>query len=232
MRLSGEQAFEVVADLEERIAERPDVVDELRRQVLVHAADAEIGRMHAAARGALVEHHQLLALLEAPERRRERADVHRLRGDVEEVRQQPADLAIEHADELGAPRHREAQQLLGRQAEGVLLVHRRDVIEPVEIRDRLQIGLVLDQLLGAAMEQPDMRIDALHDLAVELQHQAQHAVRRRMLRPEIDGEVAQRGFGHPPTLSCLHRVCIGDVRRFIQASAFCASVAFSSPGRT
>ena len=90
----------------------------------------------------------------------------------------------------------DAEQLLDRQAEGVLLVHRRDIVEPVEIRDRLQIGLVLDQLLGAAMQQADMRIDALDDLAVELQHQAQHAVRRRMLRPEIDGEVAERGFGH------------------------------------
>ena len=93
-------------------------------------------------------------------------------------------------------RHREAEQLLDREAEGVLLVHRRDIVEPVEIRDRLQIGLVLDQLLGAAMQQADMRIDALDHLAVELEHQAQHAVRRRMLRPEIDGEVAQRGFGH------------------------------------
>ncbi len=78
----------------------------------------------------------------------------------------------------------------------MLLIHRRDVVEPVEIRDRLQIGLLLDQLLGAAMQQPDMRIDALDDLAVKLQHEAQHAVRRRMLRPEIDGEVAHRGSVH------------------------------------
>ena len=81
-----------------------------------------------------------------------------------------------------------------RQAEGMLLVHRRDVVEPVEIRHRLQIGLMLDQFLGAAMEQPDMRIDALDDLAVELEHQAQHAVRGRMLRPEIDGEIAELRF--------------------------------------
>ncbi len=73
----------------------------------------------------------------------------------------------------------------------MLLIHRRDVVEPVEIRDRLQIGLVLDQLLGAAMKQADMRIDALDDFAVELQHEAQHAVRRRMLRPEVDREVAE-----------------------------------------
>ena len=78
----------------------------------------------------------------------------------------------------------------------MLLVHRRDIVEPVEIGQRLQIGLLLDQLLGAAMQEPDMRIDALHDLAVELQHQAQHAMRRRMLRPEIDVEVADVGFGH------------------------------------
>ncbi len=35
-----------------------------------------------------------------------------------------------------------------------------------------------------------MRIDALDDLAVEFQHQAQHAMRRRVLRPEVDVEVA------------------------------------------
>ncbi len=35
-----------------------------------------------------------------------------------------------------------------------------------------------------------MRIDVAHDLAVELQHKAQHAMRRGMLRPEIQGEIA------------------------------------------
>ena len=40
------------------------------------------------------------------------------------------------------------------------------------------------------MQQADVRIDALDHLAVELQHQPQHAVRGRMLRPEVDGEVA------------------------------------------
>src|SRR5262249_25613997 len=87
----GEQLLEVVADLEEWLAEPVDVVDQLGRQILVHAADAEIVGMHAAARGALVEAHQLLALLEAPKRRSERADVHCLRGDVEEVGEEPAD---------------------------------------------------------------------------------------------------------------------------------------------
>ena len=72
----------------------------------------------------------------------------------------------------------------------MLLIHRRDIIEPVEIGHRLQIGLGLDQLFGAAMQQADMRIDARDDLAVQLQHKAQHAVRCRVLRAEIDREIA------------------------------------------
>ncbi len=89
----------------------------------------------------------------------------------------------------------DAQQLLDGEREGMLLAHRRDVIEPVEIGHRLQIGLVLDQLLGAAVQQADMRVGALDDLAVHLQHQAQHAVRRRMLRPEIHREALDRAPG-------------------------------------
>ena len=81
----------------------------------------------------------------------------------------------------------------------MLLVHRRDIIEPVEIGNRLQIGLLLDQLFGAAMQEADMRIDALDDLAVKFEHQAQHAMRGRMLRTEIDGEIA---------LGCVRHCCL------------------------
>ena len=55
---------------------------------------------------------------------------------------------------------------------------------------------MLDQLLGPAVQQTDMRVDALDDLTVELQYEAQDAVSRRMLGPKIEGEVAQGGFGH------------------------------------
>src|SRR5262249_59773921 len=104
--------------------------------------------------------------------------------------------AVEQAGERAALRQGQAQKRLRRQAEGVGLVHGRDIVEPVEIGQRLQIGLVLDQLLGAAVEKPDMRVDALHYLAVELEHEAQHAVRGRMLRPEVYGELALQRLAH------------------------------------
>ena len=116
----------------------------------------------------------------------------------------------------------EPEQLLGRQAEGVLLVHRRDVVEPVEVADGLQVGLVLDQLLGAAMQEADVRIDALDHLAVELQHEAQHAVRRRMLRPEVDVELADLGFWHRAPIrseggSSVDRRDAGELGLFVDA---------------
>ena len=82
----------------------------------------------------------------------------------------------------------------------MLLSQRRDIIEAVKIRERLQIRLVLDQLFGAAVKQPDMRIDAGNYFTIELQHQTQHAVRRRMLRTKIDGEISECcWFGHRQT---------------------------------
>ena len=45
--------------------------------------------------------------------------------------------------------------------------------------------LVLGELLGRPVQQADVRVGALDDFAVQLEHQAQHAVRRRMLRPEV-----------------------------------------------
>ena len=160
--------------MQERIAECPNVVEQLERQVLVHAASAEIIGVHAAAGGALVKYHQLLALLKTPQRRRERADIHRLRGDVEEMRQEPPDLAIEHADQLGAPGDGQAEQLLGRQAE-------RHDIKPFILRSgvsnqKLEVG-----------EDPAINIGPLFER--NLRHPRIKAVQSRV--------VAEKGVGVP-----------------------------------
>ena len=212
--VAGEQAFDVSYFRRKLIGPGVDIFDERRRQILVDTAWAHIVGVHARARGALIEHHQLFALFKTPERWRQRANVHGLRRHVEQMVQNAADFGIEHANDRSAARHLNARELFDRQTERVLLVHRRDVVEPVEIRDRLQIGFVLDQLLGAAMQQTDMRIDALNDFAVKLQHEAQHAVRGRVLRAEIDreralffrrrvGEIVSHWPCHHPAGSCL-----------------------------
>src|SRR5436309_11485070 len=151
----------------------------------MYTSDTKIVRMHARARGALIECHQFLALLESPKRRRKGTDVQGLGRDVEQVREQSPDLAVEHPYELTPPRNRNAQQLLCCQAECVLLVHRSDVIKPVEIGKRLQIGLVFNQFFCAAMEQTNMRIGAFNDFTIKIQNKPKHPMGSRMLRPKI-----------------------------------------------
>ena len=100
------------------------------------------------------------------------------------------DLSEQGADKLGALRNLNVQQLLDTQREALLVGHHGDVIEPVEVGQGLQVGLVLDQLLGATMEQADVRVGANDLLALQLKDQAQHAVGGRMLGAEVDGVVA------------------------------------------
>src|SRR3954469_1310723 len=46
------------------------------------------------------------------------------------------------------------------------------------------------------MQETDMRVNALDNLAVELEHKTQHTVGCRVLGPEIDGEITNSSFGH------------------------------------
>ena len=61
------------------------------------------------------------------------------------------------------------------------------------------------------MQKPDMRIDALDDFAVQFKDETQHAVRSRMLRPEVDRKITK-----------VFRLFIHGVQAF--------GSAFSSPG--
>ena len=119
--------------------------------------------------------------------------------------QDPPDLAIHDADILGAARHLDADGTFHRQRPGMFLVHRRDIVQPVEIRQRLKVGLVLDQFFGATMQQPNMRVGTLDHLAIHFQDKTKHTVRRRMLRPEIHRDRFDLHFCHnrPLTRPCL-----------------------------
>ena len=59
----------------------------------------------------------------------------------------------------------------------------------------------LGELLGAAVQQADVRIGALDDFAVEFEHQAEHAVRGRMLGTEVDGVVRISAMADVPYFS-------------------------------
>ncbi len=169
-------------------------------QVAIDAARTEVGRVHACTRHRLVHVEQVLALAERVDQDGGAAAIVSVRAEPHQVVQQARDLGEHHADVLRAQRHVDAQQLLDGQAVGVLVAHHRDVVQPVHVGQRLDEGLVLGQLLGGAVQQADMGVGALHDFAVELEHQAQHAVRGRVLRTKVQGVVLD--FSHRGSPEC------------------------------
>ena len=74
-------------------------------------------------------------------------------------------------------------------ARRTLLAMRRQVVGAVGERDDLVVVAVLAQLLEAGVQVADVRDAALDRLAVELEHQPQHAVRRGVLRADVDQHV-------------------------------------------
>jgi hypothetical protein len=128
------------------------------------------------------------------------------------MRKQTSDLGIEDSDKLPPLGNRDAEKPFGGEAERVLLVHGRHIVEPVEIGQRLQVCLVLDQLFGAAVEEADVGINALDDLTIKLKHKAKHAVGCRVLGPEVEGEIADSGFHGGASCRC--RGNVGPYQEF------------------
>ena len=199
-----------------RVEPGADIDQQLFRHVLVDAAGTEPGRVHPRTRSAFEEVEAVLADFEHPQVRRHRAHVHHVRTQVQHVVADAGQLGEQHAQVLRALRHLDVQQLLDRQHIGVLHAQRRAIVEPVKVRQRLEIGLVLDQLFGAAMQQADVRIDAFDHFAVQFQHHAQHAVRGRVLRAEVDRVIGDD--------------IVAGGRRVFKLQAHWAAPAFSSPG--
>ena len=90
--------------------------------------------------------------------------------------------ADEDADVLGAARDLDVEQLLEGHDRRPLAEQRADVLERVEVADGLVVVGVLAQLLDAAVEVAEHRVEVDDLLAVELEDDPQHAVGRRVLR--------------------------------------------------
>ena len=84
-------------------------------------------------------------------------------------------------------RHLETEQLLDRQHEAQAVRLRGQVIHALDERNDLLPLLLLGGLLDARMQIADRRHARSDRLAIELEHEPQHAVRAGVLRPHVDG---------------------------------------------
>jgi NhaP-type Na+/H+ or K+/H+ antiporter len=93
-----------------------------------------------------------VALAEAVEEHRHRADVEPVGTQPHQVVQDASDLVEHDADVLRANRRRDSQQALDREHVAVLVAHHRNVVEPIHVADRLVERFALGELLGGPMQ--------------------------------------------------------------------------------
>ena len=159
-------------------------------QVFLDAADAvEVG-VEAPAGRRFDQVEDVLAVAEAVERGRQRADLQAHLAEEQQEGRNPAQLGEDGPDVLRTGRGVHAHQVLGRVDERHFVGEARQPVDAVDQRGDLRVRPELGELLVAAMHVADHRVGGDHALAVEAHHQTERAVGRRMLRSEVEDHVA------------------------------------------
>ena len=159
-------------------------------QVAVNAAGTEVGCVHTRAGNGFVQVHQLFAVAEGVKDGGHRADVEGVRTDAHQVIEDARYFGKHHANILGADRHIDTGKFFYCQTIRLLIDHHGNVVQAVHIGQGLQIGFGFSQFFSTAVKEADMRVGADDGFALQLQNHTQYAVRRRVLRAEVDGVVS------------------------------------------
>jgi len=169
------------------VEERLHGLRETARQVFAQAADADVTRKHPEPGEHLVQVQQLLAFAEAVQHHRDGAHVHRVRAEPHQVARDALQLRDHHADPGDSVWHLEADQFLDREAVREAVGLRPQIVHALDERHDLLPLLLFRGFFDARVQEPDRRLGRHDVLAIEFQHQPQHAVRAGMLRSHVDG---------------------------------------------
>ncbi len=184
----GEQIL-VLVDLVRHVVE--EVADHLRDlggHVEGHTPHARERRHHAGAGQRLEDVVGDLALAEGQEEHRHGADIERPGAHADQVRGHARHLHADCADVLRPRRSLYAAELLhGEHVSGVV-GELREIVEAVGVGSELVEGLLLRQLLHPPVQVPHVGHAVDDFFPVQLQEQAEHAMRRRVLGPHVEGK--------------------------------------------
>ena len=189
--VAREQLFVFVDAPGHHLHEFFDALQVAGRRFQGQPADADIAGHHALPGDKLKNIQDFFALAETIQKNRHRPEVDRVRAQPHQVRGNALQLHHQHADVLRALGHFDAQKFFDGQAICEVIAERIEVIDAVGEGDGLRIRLVLAGFFNAGVQVTHVRNGFDDIFAVQLQQNAQHAVRRRVLRPHVENH----GFG-------------------------------------
>jgi len=98
----------------------------------------------------------------------------------------PAEFPAEDPEDLRALGDLDRHELLDGRHVGHVVRDRRQVVPPVGVRDELVVAVGLRDLLHPAVEEADVELGLLDELAPQCEDDAQHAVRRGVGRAHVE----------------------------------------------
>ena len=185
----------LISALGHHLQELAELCLEAVRDVLDHAAHLEVARVHPLPGGHLEQVEDQLALAQAVQEDRDRAEVERAGAEPDQVRGDAVQLEMDHAQVLAAGRDLDLEQRLDGGAVGHRVEVVGQVVHALDDRDDLPVGLVLGRLLDPRVHVADDRFDVAHDLPLERHQQAQHAVGGGVMRAEVERQQLLCGLG-------------------------------------
>ena len=192
-RVVSEHRLVFVQPLLDEIDGGPALGHPAGRNVVPHAAHLMEAVQQPRADQRLEQVQHKLAFADAVEEDRRAtaegaAHVQAPRAEPEAVRRDPLQLVDQHAQILGALGDRRMSDLFSGHEIRELARHRRDVVGLRRDTRILHVGERFGELLVAAVQVPDDRVDADDGLPLEREDRAEDAVGRRVLRPHVHGE--------------------------------------------
>merc|ERR1719341_1029357 len=165
-----DQVLHLVKPLAELGNELVDVIQKANWDVLVNTSRSNIGCVHSGSTGTFIKFHHFLTFLKEPEEGGDATNIKDVSSNPHDVVEDPGELSKEHPDVLGPDGHIDVEQLLHGERVGLLVAHHRNVVQPIKVRESLQVGLVLDKLLGASVQQTNVGVSPRHCFSVQLEH--------------------------------------------------------------
>ena len=173
----------------EAVGEFLDLFKESQRRFKRHPADTEIRGHHPLPADHLEKPQNVFALAEAIQEDRHRAQVHGVRAQPDQVRVDAGQFVHQNPHPLRFRRDLQPQQLLHCQAVGQVVGHGAEVVDAVGQRNHLLVELRFAGFFDAGVQVADFGLHADDRLAINFEHQSQHAMRRRVLRPHVQDMV-------------------------------------------
>ena len=154
--VAREEPVRLVGVFPDALDEAAAAVGEVRGHVLGQAPDADVGDREPRAAARFEQVVDLLPHPEEIEERRDRAQVHDVGPDADEVVHDPRELGEDHPHRFRPGRGVDPHELLHRQGPAVAVHEGGAVVQPVGVGDDLPVGPDLRHLLEVPMHVADL----------------------------------------------------------------------------